>query len=561
MRVYIGETCVITRLGDTTDGNYEKMLDGVSGLEMTRMPEVTDMELPMQRLDASGEDGLTRLETLMKRAIMKVIGNTGIDAGSERTGIIISTTKGNIAHLGTDKPKKGDDVFMSVMADNVCRATHIESRPIIISNACISGVTAVIVAQRLIKASVYDDIIVVGGDEVTEFTTSGFLAFKSVSASPCKPYDAARDGLSLGEAVGAILVTNKRGLSKGVVISGGAITNDANHISGPSRTGEQLAHAINEALGEAKIKSDDVSFINAHGTATVYNDEMESKAINIADLKDKPVNSLKPYIGHTLGASGVAEIAIAAKELLGGTIIGTKGFGTIGTPMPVNVSAVNQKAEMRHCVKTASGFGGCNAAVVLSLDNYSAEAEDCDTRAIKPARTVSSVTMKEGVLTVNGETTLLPKDFHTFIREIYHQQEPNMKFFKMSDMCKMGYLGAGYLLKEVEYDPYEVAIVLGNRSASLDADLQHWRIMHRDNMPASPAAFVYTLPNIVMGEMAIKHGIKGETTFVVSDSPSETIIGQYAQLLLDTSRYKYVITGWCEKLEDEYELNIKLITL
>lgn len=560
MKVYIGETCVITRLGDTTESNYNEMLKGKSGLMATHLPYLVDTVLPIQTIDAQAENGLSRLESLMKRAIDSVIEKSGINPHSARTGIIFSTTKGNIDHLTTDTPNTTSDVFLDVMAQNICKAVGIDSQPVIISNACISGVSAAIVAQRLIKASKYDNIIVAGGDEVTEFTTSGFLAFKSVSAHPCRPYDAERDGLSLGEAVSAIIVTNDEKLSSGIVISGGSMTNDANHISGPSRTGEPLAHAITEALKEANVEPADISFVNAHGTATVYNDEMESKAINIANLQDVPLNSLKPYIGHTLGASGVVEIAIAAKELLNGTIIGTMGFANTGTPISLNISSENRCVEMKHCVKTASGFGGCNAAVVLSLEKDSNSSSGEATFLPKPIKAVSSVSMKEGRLTVNGNTTLLPSDFNTFIREIYHQQEPNMKFFKMSDMCKMGYLGASYLLTGIDYNPYDIAIVLANRSASLDADLKHWRIMHKDGLPASPAAFVYTLPNIVMGEMAIRHGIKGETTFFVTNNPSDESIAQYAQLLLNESRYKYIITGWCELLEDKYELNIKLIT-
>lgn len=539
---YLGKTAVWTGLGFGTKVNYEKMLKGDTGL---------------RRIDVDKEGELTRLETMMVKVVKAV--TDGISTSSERTGIIFSTTKGNIADLTIEKPQEDSNIYLHKMAKRVCEAIGYAGEPIVISNACISGVVAVAVAQRLIRAGRYDDIIVVGGDEMTEFTTSGFMAFKSVSENPCKPYDAKRDGLSLGEAAGAVVVSKDKNKSEGIVVAGSSMSNDANHISGPSRTGEPLAEAIKRALEEAGVEADDISFVNAHGTATVYNDEMESKAINIAGLQDKPLNSLKPYIGHTLGASGLVEIAIAAEEMKRGMVIGTKGFETLGTPMPLNVSRENRQVTMRHCVKSASGFGGCNAAVVLSKEE---EAKEQKPIALTEPEVIGKCTMKEGRLTVNGETTIeeVSTDFGLFAREVYHQQESNMKFFKMTNMCKMGYLAANYLLKDLTYEPYEVAIVMSNRSSSLDADLTHWRIYNRDGQTASPAAFVYTLPNIVMGEIAIKNGIKGETTFIVTDTKDDRQVRDYARLLLSEGKYKYVLTGWCELLEEEYELDIELLT-
>ena len=542
-----------------TEENYAKMLRGESGLKMCEMPDLTDRPLPVQRVDAEAEDGLSRLETMMKKVVEDVVKKSGIETSSDRTGIIFSTTKGNIGELGIEKPEEGSRVYLQVMAERVGRAVGYRRRPIVVSNACISGVVAVVVAQRLIRAGRYDDVIVVGGDEVTDFTTSGFLSFKSVSERPCRPYDQSRDGLSLGEAVGAIVVSRDAKKSAGIVVSGGAMSNDANHISGPSRTGEPLAEAIEEAMREAGVGADDISFINAHGTATVYNDEMESKAMNIAHLQAKPMNSLKPYIGHTLGASGVVEIALAAEEMLRGEMLGTPGFETLGTPMPLNISSGNRKVEGRHCVKSASGFGGCNAAIVLSREDASAETQE--TSDVK-TKTLREVSIKDGKLSVDGKTIVESDgDFGELAREIYHKLEPNMKFFKMTDMCKMGYLAAEYLLKDISYEPYEIGIVMWNKSSSLDADLQHWRIQKRDNMPASPGAFVYTLANIVTGEIAIRHGIKGETTFFISDDRHDEETERYARLLLSEGRYRYIVSGWCEMLEGQYELELKIETI
>lgn len=152
----------------------------------------------------------------------------------------------------------------------------------VISNACISGVSALIVAKRWIESGRYKRVIVAGGDILSHFITSGFLSFRSVSAHLCRPYDIQRDGLSLGEACGAVLLETQ---------------GNANHIILPRSNqqwrqpyirsfpnGDGLALAINQAMEEAGALPEDISFINAHGTATIYNDEMESKAIHLAGL-------------------------------------------------------------------------------------------------------------------------------------------------------------------------------------------------------------------------------------------------------------------------------------
>ena len=181
---------------------------------------------------------------------------------------------------------------------------------------------------------------------------------------PCKPFDAERDGISLGEAAATVILSADQ-MPGALVLAGGSVSNDANHISGPSRTGEELWLAISRALSQAQIRSSDIDFISAHGTATRYNDEMEAKAIHLAGLENVPVNSLKGYYGHTLGAAGILESIVTMQSMKENILIPTLGFSKPGTEKPVNVVNKFERATLRKCLKTASGFGGCNAAVVI----------------------------------------------------------------------------------------------------------------------------------------------------------------------------------------------------
>jgi 3-oxoacyl-[acyl-carrier-protein] synthase-1 len=194
---------------------------------------------------------------------------------------------------------------------------------------------------------------------------SGFQSFQAISAQPCKPFDLNRDGINLGEGAATVILSSNQQKEGNIQLAGGSVSNDANHISGPSKTGEELFDAINSALKSAGVDPEAIGFISAHGTATIYNDEMEAKAINLAGMQHIPVNSLKGYYGHTLGASGLIEAIIAAHSLKHNTIIPTRGFNELGVTQPLNVAKELQQTPLTACLKTASGFGGCNAAIVL----------------------------------------------------------------------------------------------------------------------------------------------------------------------------------------------------
>ena len=430
----------------------------------------------------------------------------------------------------------------------------------VISNACISGVSALVVAKRWIESGKYKKVIVAGGDILSHFITSGFLSFRSIGSERCRPYDARRDGLNLGEACGAILLSSE-GNDTDIILSGGAISNDANHISGPSRTGDGLYFAIRQAMEEAAVLAEDVSFMNTHGTATVYNDEMESKAIHLAGLETVPVHSLKSYFGHTLGASGVIESIICIHELKENVLFGTLGYEKPGVSMPILVQADHQEIPMKHCIKTASGFGGCNAAIVLTLPAY--QKQSSRVQSPVTVHTTATVSIENSCLSMNGETVFSSSalNFAQFIREAYKNTGgSNMKFYKMDDLCKLGYTAVEYLLKEKNFQPEEIGILLVNAAASLNTDIRHQMIINQEgDHAASPTVFVYTLPNVVAGEICIRHKIQGENTFFIEKEFDADKLEEYARIVMKKSNLKACITGWCNLLMEKYKADFKLI--
>ena len=533
---------MVTALGCGTDINAQAILNYKSGIKPHNIGENHFIAAPISWDEIPMRADSTKLESLMIFAIENLKKQVNKDLSQAQ--IIFSTTKGNIDLLATDGALS-EPVYLSKMAERVSQTLGIETTPIVISNACISGISALIMASRLIQTGKSKDVIVVGADLLSEFVVTGFQAFKSVSVRPCIPYDEKRDGLSMGEACGAVLLSSTSTQDNHISILAGAITNDANHISGPSRTGDGLFYAIDKAIKESGISKEDISFVSAHGTATVYNDEMESKAINWAELNNVLTNSLKPYFGHTLGACGVIESILSVWQLKNNIVFGTKGFETLGTPMSLNINATHTEITSGNsCLKIASGFGGCNAAMILSKQQAETNAslQDCDIQE------VSSVTLEGNA------------DFSENIRlEYKNLGAANMKFFKMDSLSKLGYVCAEKLLAEQALieDKTKVAIILSNKSSSLDTDIKHQELLNA-SQPASPAIFVYTLANIVSGEICIKNKIQGENTFIVQDAEGGFSY-EYAKSLINRGTADIVIYGWCDLLHDNYKCELKLL--
>ena len=602
-KAYIAGTSMITPLGEGVGKNFSAILRGESGVTGTTDPRITQSTLTAgiipeevyvnvrERLGARAKS-LTRTEILtcgcLKSLIKSLPQELQTALGNGRTGIVVATAKGNISALegrcrsGPFLPSDDDKVLFSSMTRCISEFSGVREPDIrIISNACISGVSAIVAARRMLLVGDYDMVIVVGADTQNRFITSGFASFKSLSPELCRPYDESRCGLNLGEAAGAIALTSMPvrwscgldGESGYVTIDGGAVSDDANHISGPSRTGDGLFFAMRNAMKEAGVNAAGIDLLQMHGTATAYNDEMESKAACLAGVQDVPLQSLKPYFGHTMGASGVIETIIAAAEIQEGIIAGTKGYEKSGVSVPLNVSTSNRlitrnlvmsspAGKINHCLKTASGFGGTNASVLLT-SSPEAGPVPC-LRDAQPRKMLKSATVEinAGEVIVNDSTFFSDKsaDFGTFIREAFKSRgENNMKFYKMDDLCKLGYVAAAWLLDGIEFGEEECGMVLSGKYGCLDTDMKHQQIIDKEGDAASsPAVFVYTLPNVVAGEISIRHHIKGENTWFWSDDRTMSDLKHYASLMAGASDLRYCIIGHLDFLNGEYFAKFEL---
>jgi 3-oxoacyl-[acyl-carrier-protein] synthase-1 len=372
--IFVSSDNIVSPIGLTTVENFLQLTLNVSGIKLHHDSSMSDQSFQAALFTDENfvvnkhQKKYTKFENLLIASINDALSKSMVDPADKKTALIISSTKGNISLLEREELSESLNKRISLNTSARLVASHFKfvNKPIIISNACISGMLAMLTGMRLIQSGQYEHAVVAGADVISKFVISGFQSFQAVSSLPCRPFDAARDGINLGEGAGTVILTGKKAYSSGMKVSGGSVSNDANHISGPSRTGEELSLAINKAMYASGVSAKDIDFISAHGTATVFNDEMEAKAIGLSGLQDVPVNSLKGYYGHTLGAAGLIESIISFQSLKENLVLPTKGFETAGVSQPVNVCSSLYKTATKHFLKTASGFGGCNAAMIFS---------------------------------------------------------------------------------------------------------------------------------------------------------------------------------------------------
>ena len=353
-------------------------------------------------------------------------------------------------------------------------------------------------------------------------------------------------GINLGDAAATIIY---KGIAADELKAGqwyvarDAIRNDAFHISGPSRTGEGCWRALQSVLKDSD--TNDIAFLNAHGTATLFNDEMESVAIDRAGLNEVPVNSLKGYFGHTMGAAGVLETIISMQALNDGLVLGTKGFEHLGVSKHINVSAENKHTTKHAFVKMMSGFGGCNVAAMYE------KTTDCGIQTTDKAKLVKSHTIK------------LSSEDGTSLTDIYKQQIGNYpKFYKMDILSRLAFVATELLLKNGQWSMVngQWSVILFNHSSSIVADRQFLdTIKDAENFFPSPSVFVYTLPNITTGEIAIRHHLCGETSFYILHEKDETLMQQILEATLSATKARNVISGWIDAESDtDFECDLSM---
>lgn len=563
---YIIADNIISPLGETSEENYLSVKAGRSGI---RAYEPGTCNIP-EGFYASllFED----FETLALRSAQKAIANAQLELKGKRTAFILSSTKGNIE----------ENISLADSAQRIASQLGIDAKPIVVCNACISGLSALILGNRLIDSGLYDAAIVCGCDTPRQFILSGFQSLKALSPESCRPFDMERMGLNLGEAAATLILSKNPIQGNSWRMGDGFIRNDAFHISTPSKTADGLYLSLQRTLESftKEISStckqidmkEHLAFINAHGTATLFNDQMESVAIGRAGLSDLPANAYKSFWGHTMGAAGILETIISMKAIDDDTILGTRGFSELGVSGKMNICAENRPTDKKGFIKMLSGFGGCNATIWAvknpKRENIALSQKEQQKRELTTTHTIR-IMPEEVILDQQklweGKEELEEqegKEHHSLLTSLYKQMIGNYpKFYKMDGLSRLGFVASEILLNaEKGETDKERAIIFFNHSSSIASDRNYKEsINDKNNYFPSPSIFVYTLPNIVTGEIAIRNHFHGETSFFILPDKDERLMEEILQASCRDDQSKSFLTGWID-YEDErhFEADLKI---
>ena len=581
---YIIADNIISPLGETSEENYLSVKAGRSGIRAyepgtCNIPEGFYASLLFEDFETlalrSAQKAIANAQKNIANEL-KTIGNERLELKGKRTAFILSSTKGNIE----------ENISLADSAQRIASQLGIDAKPIVVCNACISGLSALILGNRLIDSGLYDAAIVCGCDTPRQFILSGFQSLKALSPEPCRPFDMERMGLNLGEAAATLILSKNPIQGNSWRMGDGFIRNDAFHISTPSKTADGLYLSLQRTLESftKEISStckqidlkEHLAFINAHGTATLFNDQMESVAIGRAGLSDLPANAYKSFWGHTMGAAGILETIISMKAIDDDTILGTRGFSELGVSGKMNICAENRPTDKKGFIKMLSGFGGCNATIwaaknpereniaLSQIEQQNREFTTTHTIRITPEEVIlDQRKLWEGNQNANeklGEQE--GKEHHSLLTSLYKQMIGNYpKFYKMDGLSRLGFVASEILLNaEKGETDKERAIIFFNHSSSIASDRNYKEsINDKDNYFPSPSIFVYTLPNIVTGEIAIRNHFHGETSFFILPDKDERMMEDILQASCRDAQSKSFLTGWID-YEDErhFEADLKI---
>ena len=403
-RVVITGLGAITPIGNSVDDFYAGIKEGRIGLDNISKFDTSDfrVKIAAEVKDFAPENYMDkkaarRMEPFCQYAVAaagEAIKDSGLEIEKEdpfMVGCAISSGVGSLQLFEkehTRQLEKGGDkvaplfipMFISNMAaGNVSITYGLKGKNINVVTACASGTNSVGEAFRTIQYG-DADVMLAGGSEasITPMGIAGFSSLNALSVSEDKsrcsiPFDKDRNGFVMGEGA-AILVleelehARKRGAKIYAEVVGYGCSADAYHITSPDETGEGAARAMLNACNDAGVSTDDIDYINAHGTSTHHNDLFETKAIKLTfgeHAYDIMINSTKSMIGHLLGAAGAIELVACAKELEDGFVHATVGLKETEEEMDLDYCKESRNADIQYALSNSFGFGGHNACVLL----------------------------------------------------------------------------------------------------------------------------------------------------------------------------------------------------
>ncbi len=368
MNVALAQSDVVTAYGWGLDALWDGLLSNQTAIRATdRFAErgflsnqaaiIPDLEVP---------GGQSRSMAMLRRLLLPLVAKL-----DPLTPLILATTVGEIEYVEaailSDRPELAAEARPQVLLGRIKQLLGLRGQAMVVSAACASSAIAISRAASMIRHGDARRVLVIACDSVSEFVYSGFSTLLSLCDGPARPFDAQRGGLTLGEgAAWALLAADESPRRSAASILGWGNATDAVHMTAPDRDARGLSRAIAKACAMAGKTVDEISFVAAHGTATLYSDAMELVALRGATQGPKPIFSIKGGIGHTLASAGLVQILVAARAMSAGIVpptVGLQGPDPSAVDWAHKTSVRIGRAPL--ALSISAGFGGVNTAVLL----------------------------------------------------------------------------------------------------------------------------------------------------------------------------------------------------
>ena len=385
----LSDFALVTSLGAGRQATIDALRTGRSGLAPCRFDtlpidaytgEVANLDTPLTGAFSAFDCRNNRLAALAlaQDGFADIVAKAKARYGAARIGVFLGTSTSGILHTETayrhrDAEGRLPPGFDYARTHNTYALAHfvrdylnLAGPAFVVSTACAATSKIFASAARMIAAGICDAALIGGVDTLCGTTLFGFHALGVMAEGPCRPFDAARNGISIGEAGGFALLERPGSHhdSETIMLLGTGESSDAYHMSSPHPEGAGARRAMELALAEAALTPADIGYINLHGTATLVGDAAEDQAISSLFGK-VPCSSSKGFTGHTLGASGVVGAAICALALQQNFLPGSPHTNTIDPNFRSHYLRIGQTARITHAISNAFGFGGVNCSLVL----------------------------------------------------------------------------------------------------------------------------------------------------------------------------------------------------
>jgi len=577
MRIWITGIGLVTPLAIGAEATWERLVRGeraaapitrfatdgyraALGCEVRGLREAMSMRAP-------SDAAWSRTAEMAYVAAREAMASSGIDVKGRRVGLVVGGTTGGMLEneevlAGVYADASRSDELRGLLShplwatsDRLHETLGPFARVRTLSSACSSGANALIVAAAWLLAGDLDAVVAGGTDGLCRLTLAGFNALAAIDPEPCRPFDARRRGLNLGEGAGFLVVerddhARARKREPIAELAGWSLAAEAHHITNPQPTGATAELVMRRALARAGLEARDVDYVNAHGTATPLNDPMECAAIARAISPDVPVSSSKGQIGHTLAAAGGIEAGITALVVARQMLVPTAGLEEIDPACAgvSHVKGVGRAARVRAAITNAFGFGGMDSALVITEPELAREhARSRRSVVVTAAATLTPV----GLLGTHDSARAMEADGSS-VGPTLPPLDAMLDLDRARRLDRTARLGAivvGRALDDARGLSLErTGVILGSSFGSIDASAAFMhRIFAKGPRLASPAEFPNLVPSSPVGHASIYLGLRGPVLAAAELGSSGECATMQAVELIAAGEADAIAAGDCEE--------------